>query len=142
MAKFDWRNDSTVWWAASLNWPSASLICYAPVAWACIPSVTVSKRDLFREFVHTHHTGGDRRLHLLDHLLDVISGDGRLVGQSSPSDSTPSAVNSQIRLSAARNSRTRPGVSLAAGVQRGEKGDEPRTNPDVPASRSGAVLCG
>ena len=31
------------------------------------------------ELVHAHHAGGNGRLDVLDHLLDVVSGHGRLV---------------------------------------------------------------
>ena len=104
----DWRSDSTVCCAASLNWASACVICSAPVACACMPSLTASTArrqrlhllddlrqlaadlldllhaaaDLLGEFVHAHHARGDRRLHLLDHLLDVVGGDRGLVGEA------------------------------------------------------------
>src|SRR5688572_6143914 len=44
MTWLDWRSDSTVCWAASLSCPSDSVICSAPVACACIPSLTASNR--------------------------------------------------------------------------------------------------
>ena len=36
----------------------------------------------FRKLIHTHHTGRDCGLHLLDHLFNIERGYGRLIGQS------------------------------------------------------------
>ena len=37
--------------------------------------------DFLRKLVHPHHAGGNRRLHFLDHLFDVISRHSGLVGE-------------------------------------------------------------
>ena len=123
MARLDCRNDSAVCCAASLSWVSVSLICCAPVAWRVHPlvhrlearrqglhlvndlgEVRADLADFLHpaahflgELVHAHDPGGHRRLHLLDHLLDVVGGDARSGRPGGGFPSRPPQSPSRIR---------------------------------------------
>ena len=49
---------------------------------ADLPDFLHSAARFFGKLVHAHDAGGDGGLHLLDHLLDVVGGDGGLIGQA------------------------------------------------------------
>ena len=107
MAEFDWRSDSTVCFDDSLSCDSASLICWAPSRlrlhafadgleiWrqrlhvvndlgqllAHLLNHFTAPADFLGKLVHPHHAGRHRRLHFLNHLLDIARGQRRLIGQ-------------------------------------------------------------